>query len=247
MNLVPYRQSKLTRLFQENFETGSAVMIAAVSPSDKDADETIFGLRCSVIAQQVKVSTVVRKDNLGPRDSLAIRRRDSGAQALITSMERQLAQAKQWLEDERGRALELARENRELRIKVAEAESKAIVIEAEIREEVSKELQEALDAMAETYEEQLRDQRERYEEAAESRIDAVTRTARKHIDTTLRAARRAELETPCKQLDMDVQEEQPDSEETEHQVSCETVEGRMPIPFVGGDEEAPCERDDPNS
>jgi kinesin family member 20 len=50
---VPFRQSRLTRLFQHSLEAGAAVMIANVSPAVCDADETIHSLRRAAIAREV--------------------------------------------------------------------------------------------------------------------------------------------------------------------------------------------------
>lgn len=56
--IVPFRDSKLTRLLQRGLSTGSAVMIATMSPSLDDADETIHTLRNTAIAREVKVKAV---------------------------------------------------------------------------------------------------------------------------------------------------------------------------------------------
>lgn len=53
LKIVPFRQSRLTRLLQHSLGAGSAVMIANVSQTTKDADETIRVLRCAAIAGEV--------------------------------------------------------------------------------------------------------------------------------------------------------------------------------------------------
>lgn len=55
VRIVPFRDSKLTRLLQRALSTGSAVMIATMSPVLKDADETIHTLRNAAIAREVKL------------------------------------------------------------------------------------------------------------------------------------------------------------------------------------------------
>lgn len=56
--IVPFRDSKLTRLLQRSLSSGSAVMIATMSPSIIDADETIHTLRNTAIASEVKLKTM---------------------------------------------------------------------------------------------------------------------------------------------------------------------------------------------
>lgn len=58
---VPFRQSRLTRLFQHQLETGNAVMIANVSPAICDADETIHSLRRAAIAREVSTISVANR------------------------------------------------------------------------------------------------------------------------------------------------------------------------------------------
>lgn len=53
--IVPFRDSKLTRLLQRGLSTGCAVMITTMSPSLEDADETIHTLRNTAIAREIKV------------------------------------------------------------------------------------------------------------------------------------------------------------------------------------------------
>lgn len=56
LQVVPFRHSRLTRLLQESLNSGSAVMIANVSPFERDADETIHALRCAAIAREITVA-----------------------------------------------------------------------------------------------------------------------------------------------------------------------------------------------
>ncbi|KAK4533666.1 hypothetical protein CCYA_CCYA18G4548 [Cyanidiococcus yangmingshanensis] len=52
--LVPFRQSRLTRLFQRLMETGSVTMIACISPYRPEANETIHALRCASFAKSLQ-------------------------------------------------------------------------------------------------------------------------------------------------------------------------------------------------
>lgn len=61
LRIVPFRQSRLTRLLQNSLSSGSAVMIANVSPALSDADETIQALRCAAIAREVTIAPASKK------------------------------------------------------------------------------------------------------------------------------------------------------------------------------------------
>jgi len=54
--VVPYRESKLTRLIQNYFISGKAVMIANVSPDVCDFEETVQALKFSAVAKEIVVS-----------------------------------------------------------------------------------------------------------------------------------------------------------------------------------------------
>lgn len=54
--VVPFRNSRLTRLLQHSLESGSAVMIANMSPTLCDSDETIHALRSAAIAREIRVT-----------------------------------------------------------------------------------------------------------------------------------------------------------------------------------------------
>uniref|UniRef100_A0A6U8CU79 Kinesin motor domain-containing protein n=1 Tax=Eutreptiella gymnastica TaxID=73025 RepID=A0A6U8CU79_9EUGL len=52
--VVPYRESKITRLFQSTLSgNGKAVMVVNVSPCARDVDETVHALKYSAIAKEV--------------------------------------------------------------------------------------------------------------------------------------------------------------------------------------------------
>lgn len=53
--MVPFRDSKLTRLLHRSLSIGAAVMIATMSPTVEDADETIHALCSTAIAREVKL------------------------------------------------------------------------------------------------------------------------------------------------------------------------------------------------
>lgn len=60
---VPYRDSKLTRLLQDSLGGNSnTVMIACVSPSDRDFMETLNTLKYANRARNIKNRCVVNQD-----------------------------------------------------------------------------------------------------------------------------------------------------------------------------------------
>lgn len=70
LNIVPFRDSRLTHLLQHCLEAGSAVMIANVSPAMHDSDETIQALRCAAIAQEVTLAPSKKKAVLTDRTNV---------------------------------------------------------------------------------------------------------------------------------------------------------------------------------
>lgn len=60
---VPYRDSKLTRLFQDSLGGNSrTVMIACVSPADINYEETLNTLRYAARARNIKNKPVINRD-----------------------------------------------------------------------------------------------------------------------------------------------------------------------------------------
>jgi len=65
---IPYRDSKLTRLLQDSLGGNTkTVMIAALSPSDNNYEETLSTLRYATRAKSIKNKPVVNED---PKDAL---------------------------------------------------------------------------------------------------------------------------------------------------------------------------------
>jgi len=67
-NHIPYRDSKLTRLLQDSLGGNTkTVMIAAISPSDFNYEETLTTLRYASRAKMIKNKPRVNQD---PKDAL---------------------------------------------------------------------------------------------------------------------------------------------------------------------------------
>jgi hypothetical protein len=65
---IPYRDSKLTRLLQDSLGGNTkTVMIAAISPSDYNYEETVSTLRYAARAKSIKNKPKINED---PKDAL---------------------------------------------------------------------------------------------------------------------------------------------------------------------------------
>ncbi|GJQ11735.1 hypothetical protein GpartN1_g3526.t1 [Galdieria partita] len=179
--LVPYRQSKLTLLFRDFLQNGSTLMIAACSPSSSDADETIHALRTASFAKELKYglmqvhgnsNTILNQpkhlNGLRPRTEERIQLEDDTFRPSLV--------------DERFQDVdELMLEVESLRERLAFAESRALLIESEIRDEVAKEMEEALHKMEMQYRVKLDEASQFHEERLERRVQLITTTARKEL------------------------------------------------------------------
>jgi kinesin family member 20 len=202
---VPFRQSRLTRLFQHSLETGAAVMIANVSPASKDADETIHALRRAAIAREV---TVVASKNRGHKtldnsNELELQTKLKAFQTFhqtkadddartIKTLNQQISQLRVELDEtkleyvvEKGELEreqdELWRENERLRDNLAHAESCFAVRENELRDEILLATEDIMAQKDERYRLELERMWRDGQKAAQARADIVSNTARKKI------------------------------------------------------------------
>jgi kinesin family protein 3/17 len=175
--LVPFRQTKLTRLFQELLVgegSGRTVMIVNASAAAADYDETLTTLRYGALAREICKS----KSTAGSRGTMLMAaaakyaangRRIASARARVTSS--QTVSGKSSEHDSNGRRCEageaaaddeedeledlesahtmmmLQTENRCLREALVQTEQQCIDLETDIREEVAAEMQDRLQEM----------------------------------------------------------------------------------------------------
>lgn len=59
--IVPFRDSKLTRMFQDLITDGKVVMIVNISPSEMDVEENTFILKYAAVASKISTGTKVKK------------------------------------------------------------------------------------------------------------------------------------------------------------------------------------------
>jgi regulator of replication initiation timing len=202
---VPFRQSRLTRLFQQSLETGSAVMIVNVSPTSKDADETIHALRRAAVAREVTIAPLTNpekktvdsllEEELQSKLKVAQKLHQTRAEQdakIIKELNQQIAILRDSLEElrlefasERGELEseqdELWRENERLRDKLAQAESCFAVRENELRDEILQATEDILAQKDERYRVELERMWHDGQHVAQARADIVSNTARKKI------------------------------------------------------------------
>mmetsp|Transcript_8586 Transcript_8586/g.26635 ORF Transcript_8586/g.26635 Transcript_8586/m.26635 type:complete len:944 (-) Transcript_8586:5405-8236(-) len=158
--VIPYRESKLTRLLQDLFSGNArAVMFVNLCPDPADFDESVHVLKFSAIATQI--TTVTRVDT-GLRTNQRSRRVDwtpSSASADVDILVYRDA----------------LRQVSELKQELLRTEKRCARVETEIRDEVSSELAERLTEIEMLYQERLNDELEMMEEKYERKLAIVTR------------------------------------------------------------------------
>ena len=167
--LVPFRQSRLTRLFQTCLESGAAVMIACISPHRTDANESIHALRCAAVAGQVRLERRARR----PLAELQVATACTPAVAARSATQRR---------ERTEAATETARKalapppppKRQWEADVSE------VLESCIRAECAAEMEQVLQRVREEYEARIAAMETEMESLNEQRIGILTDTARKN-------------------------------------------------------------------
>lgn len=231
LQTVPFRESKLTRLFQRNLQNGLTVMIANVSPAIRDADETIHSLRRAAVAREVTTSNKSNNNQcikssdarserlISPSRLVKVQqqyesRAEADAQRIvmltdeISSLKNALEERtmefdleRQELEREQD---ELWRENELLRDRLSHAESRFAVREQELREEIMQATEEILAEKDERYRKELARLWESGQEASHARCDVATSTARKKIERMEERHRREIGSTIARRVSMAV-------------------------------------------
>ncbi|KAK4537631.1 hypothetical protein CDCA_CDCA13G3656 [Cyanidium caldarium] len=166
--LVPFRQSRLTRLFQTCLESGAAVMIACISPHRTDANESIHALRCAAVAGQVRLERRARR----PLAELQVATACTPAAAPRSATQRR---------ERTGATAETVKKalappppKRQRETDVSE------VLESCIRAECAAEMEQALQRIREEYEARIAAMETEMESLNEQRIGILTDTARKN-------------------------------------------------------------------
>jgi len=186
--VVPFRESKLTRLLQEYFDTRSlTTIVVCVSPAPDCYDEVVQSLKFGLAAQEVAVGTKSKKKAV--RNSLyaptaASKSRDAArtprASTVATTRTPATARRKRSQSTKAApvvREEETQRDERGVEFykeKALELEERMADMEQDIREEVSDELQGILQMMRVTYEQRIQQKLLEEEERFNMRLQLLS-------------------------------------------------------------------------
>jgi kinesin family protein 20 len=132
-HIVPFRQSKLTRIFQQWFVAQSRmVMLVNVSAAAADFDEMTHALRYGAIAKNIVIRSKVQSRHAIME---AVSEQDQPANSSDCSESTPLSQAPQIDMDD------VLLEMQQLRTALYEAETRCAQVEQKVREEVTEEME----------------------------------------------------------------------------------------------------------
>ncbi|XP_075314054.1 uncharacterized protein LOC142374309 isoform X2 [Odontesthes bonariensis] len=212
---VPFRESKLTHFLQFFFcGAGRVSMVVNINQNSSCFDETLSVLKFSALAQKVVVPnsrSEVSEDDAPHKSAMELsilidqaderrkvsgRGRKSSLVAWETTLEDVQEDGEEWEEEEE----EEEEEESEMEATVLEAEggeeeagrvaALRLVLEAQIREEVSSEFMELFQKMERDYSERLEKEREILEERAEKRVEILRNLASKTADLSADGSKR---------------------------------------------------------
>ncbi|CAH1784367.1 unnamed protein product [Owenia fusiformis] len=202
--IIPFRDSKLTRLFQSYFSgKGKASMIVNINQCATMFDETLHVCKFSAIAKQIKVEQEVEKVRPKPRAkgiTMALnqssRVRPSIAWATPGTMAQYTEEAAniplpeededEDLDDDEEEDADNVQGNQKLiellqslKNQLVEEKRKNMNLEVEIRNEVCQEMADQLVEIENSYSDRLREEQMLIEEKAEKRIEMYTQSVKK--------------------------------------------------------------------
>ncbi|KAG7218013.1 hypothetical protein INR49_020708 [Caranx melampygus] len=213
---VPFRESKLTHFLQFFFcGAGRVSMVVNINQSASCFDETLNVLKFSALAQKVvlvntrpvalddaphrsamELSMVI--DDADQRRNVSGRGRKSSLVAWETTLEDVLEDedGEEWYEEEEeeesvmeGTVLEAGGEEDQTMEEKSDREAALrLVLEAQIREEVSTEFMELFNKMEKDYSDRLEKEREILEERAEKRVEILKNLVSRTVDLSTGSA-----------------------------------------------------------
>ncbi|XP_053321941.1 kinesin-like protein KIF20A [Spea bombifrons] len=181
-NYVPFRESKLTRLFQPFFcGKGKACMIVNINQCASTYDETLHVMKFSAVAKQV-VQTIQPKSfefmnsRLVGKDGKVITDIDANV-----SIEDLLSEDE---DEEMDISIlspeDLLRKIEELKEKLLAERQSKLVIELQIRKEMGEAMYQQMVDLEESYGKRFEDLKESYEEQLENRLDMYKKAIKNH-------------------------------------------------------------------
>ncbi|XP_063309088.1 kinesin-like protein KIF20A [Pelobates fuscus] len=231
INYVPFRESKLTRLFQPFFcGKGKACMIVNINQCASTYDETLHVMKFSAVAKQV-VQTIQ------PRNFEFMNSRVVGKDGKViveidadVSIEDLLSEEEEEIDVSILCPEDLLRKIEELKEKLFAERQNKLVLELQIRKEMGEAMYKQMVDLDEGYSRRIEELRETYEDQVESRLELYKKAIKNH------AYRQAleELEENYVPLD-EFQAEQEKAEEQENRVKeLEIALGQRK--YSGGDD-----------
>ncbi|KAG1757256.1 kinesin-domain-containing protein [Suillus lakei] len=199
--VVPFRHSKLTEVLMDYFVgDGRVVMIVNINPYDTGFEENSHVMKFSALAREV--STAVNNAPL-PRVQTNPSKRSTVGSALPRAVTRKVTISSvlpnkkiseahlEVLEEDEARedgeneedddepinplVDALFDEIEDLRLRLYEAEMRCVIVEAETREDVMKEMEERMREIEKTYSQRLMNEVERNEQKMDAKIDMLHR------------------------------------------------------------------------
>jgi len=199
LGVVPFRDSKLTEVFQDFFAgNGRASMIVNVNPFDTGFDENSQVMKFSAIAREV--STAVAKPSNNEHRTVRLSLADESYDALFDILEEVDSEDEQPINP---LVDSLFDEIECLRKRLHETESRANRIEIEVREEVMKDMVVQMRVMEESYARRLRSELEHNEKKLDQKIDLLYRGGqlRDPLELPCETESTATSSTPCETID----------------------------------------------
>ncbi|AWP18218.1 putative kinesin-like protein KIF20B-like [Scophthalmus maximus] len=255
---VPFRESKLTHFLQFFFcGAGRVSMVVNINQNASCFDETLNVLKFSALAQKVVVvnSRPIAPDDAPHRSAMELsmiideadlrrdasgRGRRSSLVAWETSLEDVLEDGEEDEEEEsvmEGTVLEAGSEEDEgeEEDRTMEEEEKSdrgaalrLVLEAQIREEVSSEFMELFNKMEKDYSDRLEKEREILEERAEKRVEILKNLVSKTVDLSVvngnssKEDQAAQLEGIISSMTEDLEKIREDAQSVHHCLTLHT-------------------------
>ena len=211
--MPPFRDSKLTRLFQTYLEgKGTVRMIVNISACASAFDETSHVLQFSAVARKVKEVPVVSRINTGLNGSTAQASQSMLSSQPLTHPEREQARAQaEELEIMKDYNETLQDRIYELQTMVMEMEKTSKQLESRIREEVAEEMAQQLVEVEESYQSMMRQNTDITTSTYEKKLALLTHSVAR--SATRRRMKKSPRPTRAKCAALAVEEE--DEEERE--------------------------------
>uniref|UniRef100_A0A803JNK6 Kinesin-like protein n=2 Tax=Xenopus tropicalis TaxID=8364 RepID=A0A803JNK6_XENTR len=178
---VPFRESKLTRLFQPFFcGKGKACMIVNINQCASTYDETLHVMKFSAVAKQVVQSIQPRNfEFMGPR----MVGKDG---KVITEIDPNIS-VEELLSDDEDEELDVTMNPEDLLKKIEEVREKLLaerqsklVLELQIRKEMGEAMYQQMVDLDETWSKRFEDLKETHEEQLESRLEMYKKAIKNH-------------------------------------------------------------------